>query len=64
MLKNKELIEINNKYREKYLNLAKEFQDETGLYIEGIHFGYPIGDSIKDEELFNHVNCRIDVTLF
>lgn len=63
MSKNKELIEINNKYKEKYLNLAKEFKDETGLYIEGIHFGYPVANSIKEEELFNYVNCRIDLGL-
>jgi len=63
MSKNKELIEIRNKYKEKYLNLAKEFHDETGLYIEGIHIGYPSSLSIVGEELFKYVNCRIDICL-
>lgn len=63
MSKNQELIEIKNKYTEIFKNLAKEFYDETGLFIDGVHFGYPIASVFTGEEIFKLVNTRIDVTL-
>lgn len=63
MSKQKELIEIRNKYAEIFKNLGKDFYNETGLFIDGIHFGYPIASIFTGEEIFKLVNTRIDVTL-
>jgi hypothetical protein len=63
MSKNKELIEIKNKYKEKYLNLAKEFYNECGLFIDDIRFSYPVVHSVDGDEVFKYVETRIDVTL-
>jgi hypothetical protein len=61
MQKLEELQGKRKEYEEKFKNLAKQFAEETGLYIEDVSFGYPL--FIGTERLFDAVRVRLDVTL-
>jgi len=61
MQKLEELQQKREEYAEKFKNLAKQFSEETGLYIEDVAFAYPL--FIPDENLFDQVRVRLDVTL-